>query len=236
MILTKTKIYQEIKNNSVFTGEMSFQELFNTLPQTSKSQLQKVSRDVVCVDDRLTLPGQTRGWSVAGEGIGYKKAYEDFKKAQVTGIRPHKRCGAFALYAKKIHHKGDADKLGEKELHKLAKQLGIPSYPLADLAYNIPFHPANVTYVTDIHVNPNIQGMPLGFVISAGIITDNDYLKWQIATTVRLAQSHGIRNYFTQKLPYYLVAVVKNKNSKLIQELEKVAAKFENVVVQKMEV
>lgn len=222
----------------------TFQELVEDIPSRRRlvEAIPGGRKILICVDDRLpgssSLPAGADYVHMAGEGILNPNGVKDLRRARIMEIIPHRDCGAKGIYARETSQGGNSDDLGLAAVRILADQLGVPinRFVRADeMVTNT--HYARVTYYDftseGVFNWSRVPDMPPGFIISRTHLSDPGYAQQEAGITVDIALGeHGFGSRFTQRTPYYLVAVGDDATgsammNRVIDELNGVAAKYQ---------
>lgn len=219
--------------DGLLKSNRNFQELFDKLPQ--QEFFKDGPRYIGCIDEGDSgVPGVSAGKiGLGGSGIGYAKAANDLSGKRVVLVTSHEDCGAVALYAKENNITGiSVEELGRERARGLAQKLGVGYQFINISAMSRPdkFHLARALYYDGTGLfNPvAVSGLPQGFLITRGYISDQKYAEKLISIALEIAFSpHSFNEKFTPASPFYFV-VVANNNDQAGQLKAEVAKSLEN--------
>jgi len=182
-------------------------------------------RDCVCCMDGRVAPFKN-AVAIAGSGLLVKDdpvardlLVEKLLSQGVQKVFLHEDCGAVGLYSlekgiSREHAEKDASAWAE-ELSGLLKGNTHPE----TLSVTLDFHNEQCVYLTflDRFSLQDIQAFPTGFQVSGSVVSFDDALA-QVGVAIDIALGdHGFGDRFTQKDPFTVVIVAKNK-----EELQKI--------------
>lgn len=214
-----------------------WQDLFEALPgrHQALALVPGAATYLVCIDDRLvgipSLPAPANYVHMAGEGILNPHAQADLQ-GRIAGVVPHEGCGAKALYCvQRQITTGDPDTVGMQAVDRLAAALGVPVVQRITRAEIAPIHFARAVYYdgTGRFDWSRVLGLPPGFVVSRGLLSDSAYAQTEVTVAMDIALGgHGFGARFTAAMPLYVVAVTDQGPASLpmetlVQELQEVA-------------
>lgn len=172
-------------------------------------------RTLRCIDERTFGGVHSAGSLIL---LSKEEIREYQKKANGSEATSHKLCGA-ALLAYLKEHGLPADSIIPQEVidtyadtkaREVAKDLGIPYKGQLEVSPT-GHHIAVVVYYTAADFDPsNVKELPAGFVINRNYTPKNAALKeLDIALSIAFG-AHGFGNLFTDKTPFYVIAIGKN--------------------------
>lgn len=212
------------------TKGKSFQQIFDESPNKHEAFILQ-DYDLRCNDE-----GTIGGVHLAGSGILYPDAEEDFK-GKVSGIYSHTDCEQTKTFIEKQNiQTASPDTIADQAARELAERMHVPylgRIEATDLKRPLGIHIARVIYYDGTgHFNPTqAKGFPNGFVISRKYIRDLEYAKSEVEMAIQSILNRGFAEKFSDSSPLYLVAVSDDKPGSvsiedLVNELKPLLSKF----------
>lgn len=234
--------WQKTGGDHPLTSYRNFQELFDQLPQ--QETFQDGPRYVGCIDegDSGVQGISASKIGLGGSGIGYSLALNDLSGRGVVLVTSHEDCGAVALYAKENNITDiSVEELGRKEAQYLAQKLGVDYHfiKISHMSRPANFHLARVLYYDGTGLfNPSaVSGLPKGFLITRGYISDKKYAEKLVNIALGIAFSpHSFNEKFTPASPFYLVVVADNNDQahQLKAEVAKSIKNYKNIMMDRI--
>lgn len=232
----KQQLWEKTGGNDLLKGRKSFQELYESLSDRDKAFAgPEVLREVSCMDEGDDGSGKEGVLKIGfgGAMIGYERAASDLANSglKIVAVSSHEGCGAAALHAKAMGISDcDSDAVGDGAAQDLAERLEVPysgRTSFEGMSRPRDLHIARVAYYdgTNRFVPSLTPGLPKGFLVTRGLISDRSYAVKLAQITVNIALGdHGFGVKFTPETPFYLVAVADNqeKLDELRVELEEI--------------
>jgi hypothetical protein len=188
---------------------------------------------LMCIDEGIEPPEGMDAVHMAGSGILYKHdeipdekerlkcLAQELKGKNITAVCSHVDCGACALYCSKSGI-DPSEGIAQDWAKHLAEELGVPYHDHIHPTRRPEFHNAICAYYDGSgHLSDPVRaGLPQGFIVSRGLVTDEIYEEFELGLAIKIAfGAHGFGEArFTPEHPFHIVVIVHPDHAELTEE------------------